>query len=460
MMNKDFDLPTLSDILASLHGPVDQLIVEALSPEQRLAIIDRGHFRPTEDEALASWLAKLLSVRSELWGIISAVDKIAAVPFRKIKTIEHWRCFVIGYTAACLLVRLDRFFLWEFATHKLIQRKLNESFLEYRIPAKSFTDIFQRYTEPGLAFRLYEATWFSRIRSRKIRKLENDDLVGMFARDRKKYELYLDKSKRNYFNRTWMFFRHTFRRRIASAKQKTMFAVIEKLGRAASDIAIDNEKRVTAAIQNELKGLLQPGDILVTRHKYAITNLFLPGFWPHAALYVGTDAQREELGVSISHAIKEKWVGDICTLEALKDGVRLRALSETLHVDSCVVLRPVLSADGVRQGLERIIKHEGKRYNFDFDFFRSDRLVCTEVIYRAFDGVENLEFELVERAGRESVSAEDFLDKAINKDGLELLALFGYPSKSSTLITGPRARELLLQSYDSPTTTRNRGPTP
>nr|MBX2869700.1 hypothetical protein [Acidiferrobacterales bacterium] len=267
-MNKTLSLPELRDILVNLHDPIDQLIGDALDFEQRAQILERGYFRPQEDEDLAYWLARYLSVRTELLGIVCSVDSRASVPFRKISTLEHWRCFVLGYTAACQLVRLDRYFLWEFATHKLIQRKLNEAYPEYRIPPKTYTNVFQHFTDPSLAFRLYEAIWFARLFSWRLRFLRKDPVVGEFVSRRKEFEEYLDKSKRNYLKRTALFFRHSFRRRFASAKQKTLFGILERLGRTASEINIDSPKYINSEIKRELSEILEPGDILVTRHRY------------------------------------------------------------------------------------------------------------------------------------------------------------------------------------------------
>ena len=48
------------------------------------------------------------------------------------------------------------------------------------------------------------------------------------------------------------------------------------------------------------------------------------------------------------------------------------------------VVRPRVGDADIARAIGRGMQHEGKPYDFDFDFSRSDRLVCTEVVYRQF----------------------------------------------------------------------------
>jgi len=207
--------------------------------------------------------------------------------------------------------------------------------------------------------------------------------------------------------------------------------------------------RVDDEVRRRLEALLRPGDVIVARHDRAVTNLFLPGFWPHAALYVGTEADRERMDVSIDSERAERWCDDRRVLEALKDGVLFRPLEETLAVDAVAVIRPRLDDAGIAQALARAVRHEGKLYNFDFDFFRSDRLVCTEVVYRAYDGVGPLRIPLRERTGRPTLSAEDLLDLAVDGEGFEPVAVFGAPTCPDRLVEGEEARAAIRASYRS-----------
>ena len=112
------------------------------------------------------------------------------------------------------------------------------------------------------------------------------------------------------------------------------------------------------------------------------------------------------------------------------------------------MIRPKLDSGQIQQSLSRAITHEGKPYDFEFDFRRSDKLVCTEVVYRAYHGVGPIQFQLKPRAGRVCLSAEDLLDSAIDGTCFEVVAIYGV--QGNRFATGDRAKELLASSYGNP----------
>lgn len=439
------ELQTLANTVAGLIEAGASLTEDAPSEAYLSAIIERGKFRPTEDETIGYWFARFLTIREALWRVID--DVLILLEDETLPDEEELRYFVVGYGAACVLVGIDRLLLFKVARHSIIQRKLNEPFQELRIPRKQFTRVFEAFVDESGAFSLLDAMRFAKKHRRRLRALGADPVVGEVARQLPEIETSLNPSLREYLRGAWAYVSHKWRRRGVVSVENALAGVMEGVGRAASEFYQADNKRVTERIRNEAGRFLQPGDVIVTRHAIALTNLFMPGFWPHAALYVGTEAERESLGVELSARQVEAWTGEICTLEALKDGVRLRPLSDTLAVDYFAILRPLVPADIVRQAIERGIVHEGKHYNFDFDFFSSDRLVCTEVIYRSFDGLDNIEFPLTERAGRQTLSAEDLLDFALEANVFEPVAIFGTEGCEEQLVYGDSVPELLAASY-------------
>ena len=180
-----------------------------------------------------------------------------------------------------------------------------------------------------------------------------------------------------------------------------------------------------------------------------MSNLFLPGFWPHGALYIGASDERASRDIlDVSDGYKHSTADDINILEAKKDGVLLRPIEETLQVDAFVVLRPKLSNAQINQALSKALSHAGKLYDFIFDFSTSDRLVCTEVIYRTYHGVGPIDFTLSTKAGRKCLSAEDFLNQAIENDWFELVRLYGISGKNA-FESPENARNSLSKTFAS-----------
>jgi hypothetical protein len=192
----------------------------------------------------------------------------------------------------------------------------------------------------------------------------------------------------------------------------------------------------------ELQPHLQPGDVLITRHDDAMSNWFLPGYWPHTALYLGSTEECGRVGLPLPEMAGDgPWL-----LEAKKDGVLYRPLGETLQVDAFLVLRPPLAEAERVIALRRAMSHAGKAYDFLFDFRTADRLACSEVAYRGFHGVGPVRFQLVERGGRLCLSTEELLRQALASGFRVIIAggigggglCFGAAAETAYATTGNR----------------------
>jgi uncharacterized protein YycO len=74
-------------------------------------------------------------------------------------------------------------------------------------------------------------------------------------------------------------------------------------------------------------------------------------------------------------------------IEAIGEGVVFTSLEHSVgEADSAAFLRPNLPQDRLNEAIARAFSHVGKPYDFEFDFFSTDKLVCSELVFRAYDG--------------------------------------------------------------------------
>lgn len=437
----------LCDAVQGLQQAAEALRHDAPTESTLATIVDRGAFRPAEDEAIGYWFARFLTVRESLWSVIDEVRFVLDRPVSEPKEEDELRLFLIGYGALCLLIRLDRLLLFEIAGDSVIQRKLNERFPEYRIPRKQFTRVYSAFVDQGNVLAIRDAMRFADRHRASLEAMKSDEQVGFLAAQLPELESALNPSARSHLKRAWSYISHKWRRRGVVSAQNVMAGVMEGVGRVASEIADLKNKAVTAEIREEIGAFLRPGDVIITRHAKALTNLFIPGFWPHAAFYIGTREELRGASIEIDERVDRIWQDDICVLEARKDGVRLRPLTDTLSIDKFVVLRPNVAPDVIHTAIGRALQHQGKLYNFDFDFFSSDRVVCTELVYRAYDGLAGLDFPLSERAGRKTFSAEDMIDFALDTGTFSPVAIFGIEGCENDILYGEGVEAALVASY-------------
>jgi hypothetical protein len=293
------------------------------------------------------------------------------------------------------------------------------------LPRKSFTSVYQSISRPSQALRFLEAADFHFANRARILELSGDGVVGPVVELLLAEEPWIERRRREVLKRTLAYRWFSLLRRHRSAWRRVMFGFFEVSGRAISELRQPGVarpaagKRVTGGMLEELLPRLRPGDVFVTRHDDALSNWFLPGFWPHAALFLGNEGDLRNAGMSPPDKSQGPWF-----LEAKKDGVKIREMGETLAVDAFVVLRPPLGNGELPGALRRAAEHEGKPYDFLFDFRTAERLACTEVIYRTYHGVGGMAFHLEEVGGRLCLPAEEFLNQALDC-GFRILAAGG-----------------------------------
>jgi uncharacterized protein YycO len=137
---------------------------------------------------------------------------------------------------------------------------------------------------------------------------------------------------------------------------------------------------------------LQPGDILLEKTPFALTDKTIPGHFGHAAIYIGTTDQLRGIGaldLPIVQGRLEQIGSGHVVLEALRGGVVLNTLEHFMNIDDVAVLRPQkLPPEALRDSIGLALSNFGKRYDFNFDVNTTETIVCSELVYAAYPQID------------------------------------------------------------------------
>jgi hypothetical protein len=195
-------------------------------------------------------------------------------------------------------------------------------------------------------------------------------------------------------------------------------------------------------VEQALAQRLEAGDILLEKTPFRLTDLLIPGYWGHAAIWVGSETELRELGIW-DHPVVRPHHDAIRAgrkvVEALRSGVKLNTLGHFLNVDDLLVLRPAHS-DRVTQGARvvRAFRQVGKAYDFNFDVESTDRIVCSELIYQVYT---EMTWPTSRTLGRATISPDQVARKALDGGPLGVVAFYqaGRPVDADPLARLQRA---------------------
>ncbi len=183
-------------------------------------------------------------------------------------------------------------------------------------------------------------------------------------------------------------------------------------------------------VQN-FRHMLQPGDVLIRRNNWQLTNIGIPGFWTHSGLFLGTLEELEnyfgelfeETDTTVLGFLDEHTEGALfglsdkvepganCIIEGIAAGVVIRPLENIAVTDYFAVLRPLVPREDKLEAVVRAFQYLGRPYDYAFDFATDMEMICSEVILKAYlpgGGISGLELYPYEHRGKLMFSPNDF----------------------------------------------------
>ncbi len=444
--------------LRSIVGNIDQVRQEM--DEARLAIKarERGHFLPQEDDWAKRMFGAYRGYRIAVYDIINRREN-----YEDFEVRESASSFLVGFASAVLLYHWSSLVVETFRGIKTIRNKLNEGDTRFGIEPGLFDLIYRNLTRVDTQERLSAAIdYYSAWRS---------EFEEMFpSGSEQAWLMQLVEGRYEELRRNPM---QIWTRRIdrdiditARRASKPLFEAVYRIQSLLFDVFgniwLDHLPSIPDEHLDAFDAIAQPGDFFIVRPERKSSTVFLPGWWTHAAVYHGGVQKLRDYG-AIDLPNVQKVLPDLehpingqspVILEALSAGVVLNPIKDSMHVDHAVLFRPNLSDNQRLQSLDDIFGHYGKPYDFEFDFSRSDRLVCTELVYRGFDGLGPIRFETSSRFGRPTLSADDIISHAVrwldesDIPPLQLLAMShkNISTGKSSYLTGTNAVECLRKT--------------
>ncbi len=185
-------------------------------------------------------------------------------------------------------------------------------------------------------------------------------------------------------------------------------------------------KNIPRSHKDKLEAEMKPGDILLEKTPFRLTDRFIPGHWGHVAIWVGSEQQLKELGVwellpelyqkaqqrfdYEGPSFQEKIRSGHKIVEALRPGVQINTLEHFLNIDDMAVLRDQnVDKAALKRYVIRAFEQIGKEYDFNFDVETDKKIVCSELAFVAYD---DYQWPVAKTAGRYTISPDHVGEKA------------------------------------------------
>ena len=410
------DCETLRNVIPGL----DRLEARWNDARVSVAARSRGYFTPDEDDEVRQMLLAYRNYRTALYEIIYRCYGYREIGDRSLQL----RVFLVGFATGLTLYAKSLKLIEAYEREPLVRKKLNEPDAKFELEAGFFEELLRAYSSLGNYRGIARGAWFWVNHRREIQSLapagsEWAWLVSVVIKERPVVRRRLANVLRYRLRYDW----RAFVRTTLQPVRRTRYGVHSLICAAGASLRTPGHyvPALDPTVLARLRPRLRCGDVLLVREEKKLTAAILPGFWAHAVLFVGSERELETLGAAADPAVQKHRAGLAaedrglgCVIEAISPRVRINSLEAALSADHVVVLRPNLDEGHIQDAVIEAFRHVGKAYDFEFDFNVTTRLVCTELIYRCYQHRGGIEFPLVKRLGRYTLTGDDIAHFVVN----------------------------------------------
>lgn len=174
--------------------------------------------------------------------------------------------------------------------------------------------------------------------------------------------------------------------------------------------------------------ILEPGDILLQRREWQLTNVGITGFWTHSAImlkekkdfikYFAEVMDKQSLLARVKE-VNPLFFEDyfksnkpFAVIESNRDGVILQSHKNSNQADFLSAMSPKASKEDRLNMILEAIKHYKKPYDYNFDYLDSQAIACSELVYKSLKSVD-INLPLTEMIGRLIVSPQYIAESKI-----------------------------------------------
>ena len=428
--------------LSIFQTAFDQMYLEMGEIKTSATRHETGHFSNVESDKIENLLFRYLVLRRSVWDIINKYqdyNTYSDYPH------ENMKALLVGYTSALTLYKYSGILITKNMGDDQVIDKLNEAYFRSDIPRGSFREVYHSLTNLENLDKLDIARELITTEMDEpgtpLNLLIMDPTYGPLITNLESLHYTHVKLREEILNHFVLITPELTNRLRHSTVKKKVENLIRKAGgrfKALKAIVFTHVGHIKAPgkeplifsedDKNQLLALLQPGDIILTYSEGFMSNIFLPGIFKHGIVYTGKRENWEKSDwdkIQITDHQKSLIQLNHNNIEAIAEGVVSGPLEEILDtkINRLAVFRPDLSNQEIMGVIQTIHSYLGNQYDFSFDFNDAESQVCTEVIYRGYNEIGNIQFGLSKRAGTLNLSAEDVCRYAINSGNMELVTL-------------------------------------